>query len=381
MKRKSTFSGRVALRGCCGCIVAGPPRRPPPPWAGPAQRAIGTRRSPAGGDRSHQHDAGKKASNLPASASRRRRAYRAANVDYNPVLPSTKAVLGEARRRPPVRPSHERSRRAGAVRRRDPRDLVGHRTSGARIHARCSIRRSRRVRTRRAHRRRRRWPPPRRPYTAPIIRSAPAPMPSATPSPTRAERRAAYVRPPPMPRRRSRRRRRSNPTAQSPTTIASGRATRSRASPLARSAPACRSTRCWSRCSGQSPRLIDNNMNRLKSGVVLSVPRPRRRRRCRRRKRGRSSRLKVRTSALTANVSPVRRLLRQGRRQRAPGQRQGPGLGRRPQAEHRPDARQAHAEQGRRPDKTARRRTDLAGPRPRRPTTRGLRSCPRTSTS
>ena len=70
--------------------------------------------------------------------------YRAANVDYNPNCcrarrPSCCAAPTAGQYRQP----HQRSRRPGAVRRRDPRDLLGHRPAGARIHTCCSIHRLR----------------------------------------------------------------------------------------------------------------------------------------------------------------------------------------------------------------------------------------------
>ena len=196
--------------------------------------------------------------------------YRAANVDYNPVLPSTRATL---EKRPDgrlfVRLISERGVQepfvdvilevswatgrlvreytllfdpptsiraaapASAAERND--DLAGHHGLAARAGAARAFDVGRRL-----------GEPakPAKPHAPKRVSGVP---PNEPPPPKRAARRPARA----VPRRAlpKSRRRLLAPPASAATSTAFAAAIRSRRSPAARSAPACRSTRCWCRCS------------------------------------------------------------------------------------------------------------------------------------
>ena len=155
LKRKLKFSGRFALTSLAASLLL----------ASPLASALGLGRLSVQSSLGEVLRAEIEVTSLTPEeqASLRIRvappeSYRAANVDYNPVLPSTRAIVREARRRPPVRPPGQRSRRPGALRRRHPRDLVGDRPPGSRIHVavRSAGDDPRRRDARARHRRRRR---------------------------------------------------------------------------------------------------------------------------------------------------------------------------------------------------------------------------------
>ncbi len=100
---------------------------------GPPQRPIGARRGPARGDRNHQPHPG--GAGEPAHSRRAARVVPCGERRLQPGADLDAGHLRQAPRRSRLRSARQRSRRAGAVRRRHPRDLVGDRPPGARIHA------------------------------------------------------------------------------------------------------------------------------------------------------------------------------------------------------------------------------------------------------
>ena len=369
LKRKLKFSGRFALTSIAAAMLAlasplglGPRPRPP-------QRAVLARRGDAGRDRSHQHDgrgAGQPAHPRRAARglSRRQRRLqpgsarppgrrcekradgrlfvrlvsdRGVQEPFVDVILEISWATGRLVREytllfdPPATqraPAHP-----GRARHHDRAGHLGRAARGDAAAAGDLARRRRRASSAK---------PPRASSARRATRSA---KPSARP-PKRARRPRTGIarRPTSRPERARRRLPASTSTGSSP-------ATRCRRSPAARSARASRSTRCWWRCSAptRAPSPA-SNMNRLKAGVVLSVPsaeaaqgvtpargapddhRPERRLR-----------------RLPADARRHRRMRAAGRAEHAPGARARS----RPRSTTRrqsasADARQAHAQQGQR---------------------------------
>ncbi|MCK7494044.1 MAG: hypothetical protein MZW92_24480, partial [Comamonadaceae bacterium] len=215
-------------------------------------------------------------------------AYRAAGVEYNPVLPSAHGAGGAAARRPHRAARDQRPRRARALRRRHRRGHLGLGPAGARIHAAVRPARlarwRRRPRRRRTVSRRRRRPPPARRRPRPAARPrAPAQLPAR-----RRRQRCGRRPPPPRPRRASGpaacaalgraaagcRRSAAAATARHRGHRArAAPATRSAASPRARSAPGISLDQMLVSLFRANPQaFMGDNMNRLKAGAVLSVP-------------------------------------------------------------------------------------------------------------
>ena len=270
MKRKSTFSGRVALAGAAAASLLG---------ATPPAAALGLGRLNVQSALGESLRAEIEVTSMtPEEASNLRirvappESYRAANVDYNPVLPSTKAVLEKrADGRQFVRLTSDRGVQEPFV------DVI----------LEISWATGRLVReytllfdppiTARAN-------PPSAPppapmaaaapnYNAPIISPAPAPMPSAAPSPTRAERRAAARQAaaeaaPPVEAKAPVK---SNGAESDDYRVRSGDSLSRVAARTQR--PGVSLDQMLVALFRANPQaFVDNNMNRLKAGVVLSVP-------------------------------------------------------------------------------------------------------------
>ena len=246
LKQTRPCSGRFALTGVAAGRCCGWPRRTPGRWGWAGL----TVQSALGEALRAEIDV---TSLTPEEAATLRvrvappEAYRAAGVDYNAVLPGTQVDAAAPRRRPPLPAPDQRPRGAGAVRRRDPRDHLGHAAAWCASTRCCSTRR------RRARRRRRRR------HAAPVDRRRRRR--AAAPRPRRAGAGACAAPVAPRPPRRAPRPRAATRCRAAP---AAAPAPRCGAAPTstgcagrhavahrrhARSAPASRSTRCWCRCS------------------------------------------------------------------------------------------------------------------------------------
>ena len=123
------------------------------PRPGPPQRAIRARRGAARRDRRHQPDARGAGVNLRVRVAPPE-AYRAAGVDYNPVLPGTHGRrCSSAPTAALPRPPRQRPRRAGALRRRRSSRSPGPPAAWCANTRCCSIRRRRSARRRLRRRR------------------------------------------------------------------------------------------------------------------------------------------------------------------------------------------------------------------------------------
>ena len=340
----------------------------------PPDREVGARRSDAGRDRRHRHDA--RGAGQPQDPRRPARGLSRRQRRLQPGPADDARHPAEAPRWPPLRSPRQRSRRAGALRRRDPRDLVGHRPPRSRIH--IAVRSAGRDPRRRAVAFRnddvaRHLRGTAAGRAAAAASAAPAPAPRrvvearlrASAARRRAPPRRRAVLPLPRARRRARVPRAPAPAPAS-TRSRSTPATRCRRSRRARSAKACRSTRCWWRCSAPTRAPSSGeNMNRLKAGVVLSVPSAETAQAI----NGAEARKTI--VAQSADFGAYRQRLASStlagadRAERASVDWQGPGFGRGSQDRRRADTRQADLEQGRlRPVRTnIRRRQAVEGAR------------------